>query len=160
MDISGDWTRNPSDALWLEGDRISETAKGFNVCVEDKLFETIRALAEHAETSLRGTTEVVIVDYGFETQIQLRLLLECFSPHCRTEVYYLVTGLDTLKERIFGRGRDDVEGEWTRSQEILAVQEDHISEGGLGIRIDTDGKSIAEIVDRIVALRKRRSQDH
>ena len=92
----------------------------------------------------------MLIDDVFECPAQMRALRDAFGPDVRVCAYYQNVGADDWAKCIRERQNSSVNWELSRTRVICDPQQPHFAGGTLGRLIDTNGQSVARIVDLIM----------
>lgn len=92
----------------------------------------------------------VVINYVFESPGSLAELVDGLRPHdSDIHTFWLVCAEAEQRERILRRRTGIWEWELERFLELNAIQEAVSRHGDIGARVDTTGKSVAEVVTAI-----------
>jgi predicted kinase len=136
-------------SIMLDGDYIG-AVHPFEIYDEKRtqyLYDTLQHLVNF---HLSHGYEHFVINYVFESAKSLENLIKRFD-HTGLEIhcFWLTASLDEQRKRILARNTDQVDWELNRFSELNQIQGKASLEGFIGDRIDSDGKSVEEVVGEI-----------
>ncbi|MGC9356589.1 MAG: hypothetical protein ACP5GX_01925 [Anaerolineae bacterium] len=136
-------------SVMLDGDYIG-AVHPFEIYDGDRviyLYETLRHLvAFHIE---RGGYHNFVINYVFESPESLARLRAKLADLDGEIMTFRLTASDGEMERRIRCREENPEWYLNRYKELAAIQEQAAARGDLGIRVDTTGLTIEEVVDVI-----------